>query len=110
MRYTEEQVVAAVETLTMERLHAWVREGWIVPASGETFVTYTEIDVARVRLVCDLTDTLAVGEEAVPVILSLIDQVHGLRSELKRIVAAIEQQPEPVKHAILSRIAERPDD
>lgn len=110
MRYTEDQVVAAVETLTVERLHAWVREGWIVPASGERVVTYTEIDVARVRLVCDLTDTLEVGEEAVPVILSLIDQVHGLRSELKRVVAAVEQQPEPVRQAILGEIAQRDDD
>jgi len=107
MRYTEDQVVAEVRTLTVERLRAWVAEGWIVPATGEAAISFTEIDVARVRLVCDLADEMAVGDEAIPVILSLIDQVHGLRGELKRLVSAIERQPEPVRTAIRQEIAAR---
>lgn len=105
MRYTEDQVVADIRSLTVERLRGWVAEGWIVPATGEAAITFTEIDVARVRLVCELTDEMAVGEEAVPVILSLIDQVHGLRSELKRLASAIERQPEPVRTAIRQEVA-----
>ena len=105
MRYTEDQVVAEIRTLTVERLRGWVAEGWIVPATGETAITFTEIDVARVRLVCELTDGMAVGEEAVPVILSLIDQVHGLRAELKRLAQAVAKQPEPVRAAIRREIA-----
>ncbi|MDQ0313597.1 chaperone modulator CbpM [Amorphus orientalis] len=100
MSYTEDQVVATVETLSVERLRRWVAEGWIIPATGEAVLTFTEIDVARVRLVCHLTDELDVGEEAVPVILSLLDQVHGLRGELKRLAGAIERQPETVRDAI----------
>lgn len=110
MRYTEDQVVAEIRTLTIERLRGFLAEGWIVPATGEAAITFTEIDVARVRLVCELTDDMAVGDEAVPVILSLIDQVHGLRAELKRLARAVEKQPDAVRTAIRREIGSLPAD
>jgi chaperone modulatory protein CbpM len=93
----ERAVVLAVETVTVEDLRLWVAEGWVAPALGETGPAFDEVDVARVRMICQLRDACAVDEEAVPVILSLIDQLHGLRSELKALAQAVDAEPEEVK-------------
>ena len=54
-------------------------------------------DIARIRLVCHLRQELAVDDDTLPVILSLIDQIHGLRHELSCLLKAIEAQPERVR-------------
>jgi chaperone modulatory protein CbpM len=41
------------------------------------FLMHAEIEGAR--LICDLQRGLGVNDEAVPIILHLLDQVHGLR-------------------------------
>jgi chaperone modulatory protein CbpM len=66
-----------VETVTM-----WIEAGWILPRQGEK-TTFTEIDVARVRLIRDLTHEMGVNDEGVPIILDLIDQLHGLRRAMR---------------------------
>jgi len=43
---------------------------------------------------------MAVAEDGVPAVLSLIDQVYGLRNELRRVGQAIEAQPDTVRKAI----------
>ena len=58
------------------------------------------MDVARIRLVCELRGDLDVPEEAVPLVLSLLDQVHGLRREMRSLAKAVDAQPENVRAAI----------
>lgn len=101
---SEHDVIAQVERMTVERLRVWVERGWVRPAATGRAVVYTEADVARVRLICDLRDTLEINEEAVPVILDLIDQIHGLRHELKCLLAAIESLPREMREAIRARM------
>jgi chaperone modulatory protein CbpM len=62
---------------------AWAEAGWLSPQEG-----YSEIDVARARLIRDLRDDLGVNDEAVDVILDLVDQIHGLRQALQMLTAA----------------------
>lgn len=59
-----------------EALEAWIEEGWLAPLAADQF---SDIDLARARLICDLQRSLGVNDEAVPIILHLLDQVHGLR-------------------------------
>lgn len=40
-----------------------------------------------------------------PIVLSLMDQVYGLRQELRRLAQAVEAQPDAVKQAILRSAA-----
>ena len=82
---SERDVVARVRHLTVTRLRVWVRQGWIRPAPTQGF---SEADIARAALIRDLEDQLGFAEEDVPVLLSLIDQIHGLRSELKGLIEA----------------------
>lgn len=99
----EQQVVAKVKRLTVARLRIWVSEGWIRPV-GSPEQKFSEADLARVALIRDLLDELGFGEEEVPVILSLIDQIHGLRTELRCLVEAINAAPEDARDEIRQRI------
>lgn len=100
MRLTEAQVVEIVGTLSVKDLRLWIREGWISPAGGDAGPVFDETDLARIRLVCELRDDLALNQEAVPVVLSLVDQLYGLRRELKALAQAIDRQPEDVRARI----------
>jgi chaperone modulatory protein CbpM len=97
MALSESDVVAAVGGITARRLRALIRRGWVQPERRGGAPEFSEIDVARVRLVCHLTDRLEVPEEDVPLILSLVDQVYGLRRALRNLARAVDAQPAEVR-------------
>ena len=49
-----------------------------------------------------------IGEDAIPLVLSLLDQVYELRSRLKSLLHAVDRQPSDVQLAILAAIDGRP--
>jgi chaperone modulatory protein CbpM len=102
----EREMVAKVKRLTVTRLRVWVREGWIKPVD-EKARGFSEADLARAALIRDLLDELGFGEDEVPVVLSLIDQIHGLRNELRCLVEAIDAAPEDARAEIKRRIIAR---
>jgi chaperone modulatory protein CbpM len=102
----ERDLVSKVEQLTVTRLRVWVSEGWIRPADTEA-KGYSEADLARAALIRDLVDELGVNEEEVPVILSLVDQIHGLRTELRVLVEAIGELSEESRAQLKERISLR---
>lgn len=106
MRMSEADVLATVRQVTVTRLEVWVREGWVVPTRREDGAAeFDELDVARLRLVCQLKDELNVNDDAIPVVLSLLDQVYGLRRELKALAGAVDRQPERVRAELLEALA-----
>ena len=64
--------------------------------------------MARVRLIHDLRRGMDIGEDAIPLVLSLLDQVYELRSRLKSVLHAVEAQPRDVQLAILAAMESRP--
>lgn len=107
MRLREHDVVATVQRLQLQELRKWVREGWIKPARGDDSLYFDELDIARIRLICDLRKELSLPLDAVPTILSLLDQLHGLRHELHRLAEAVNQQPEETRTAVLEAYLHR---
>ena len=99
-----EEVVVMVEGLRRRDLYHWVSNRWVLPEQQEGQWRFSAVDVARVRLICELRDDLAIDEEALPVVLSLLDQVYGLRMQMKALCAAIAEQPEPVRQAISAAV------
>jgi chaperone modulatory protein CbpM len=85
-------------------LLSWVERGWVRADEEGNALSFTEIDVARVRLVHELREDLALSEDALPVVLSLIDQVYELRACLKAVRRAVEQQPDEVRLPLLSAL------
>jgi chaperone modulatory protein CbpM len=96
----EEELVTQVENLSVQRLHRWIRLGLVRPERVEGLPVYHEVDVARVRLLRDMENGAEFDEDTVPLILSLLDQIHGLRHELRALAAAVDQQPADVRDRI----------
>ncbi len=86
----------------------WVERGWVLPEQDGSRMVFQEIDVARVRLIRDLRSRLALEEEAIPVVLSLIDQVYELRGRLRSVLQALDAEPDPVRHKLLSALTGEP--
>jgi chaperone modulatory protein CbpM len=100
---SERDLLTRVQRLTVTRLRVWVAQGWIKPAD-ERAQSYSEADLARAALICNLEDELGFAEEDVPVLLNLIDQIHGLRAELKGFVDALEDLPPDIRATVRMRI------
>jgi chaperone modulatory protein CbpM len=103
---TERDIAAHVQHVTVRRLRVWVQAGWIRPAA-KAEQGFSEADMARAALIRDLEDKLGFDEEQVPVLLNLIDQIHGLRAELKTMLDALEELPEDVRATVRMRITKR---
>jgi len=103
---SEQDVIARVQHLTVTRLRVWVDQGLIKPAD-EDAPSFSEADIARATLISDLEDELGFAEEDVPVLLNLIDQIHGLRSELRGLLEALDDLPADVRTTVRMRIERR---
>lgn len=102
MRLTS--VVSLFPDLAERELLAWVERGWVRPAGTDPDWEFQAVDIARVHLIRDVRHAMAVPEETVPLVLSLLDQVYTLRSQLRAVARAVEAQPEPVRTAILAAL------
>ncbi len=93
--------MAMFPDLDATELTLWIERRWIQPEQkeGEGWV-FHEIDIARLRLVYDLSRDFGTSEETMPLVLSLLDQVYELRCELKTVMQAIEGQPLAVREAV----------
>ncbi len=100
---SERDLLVRVERLTVTRLKVWVAQGWIKPADAAA-QSYSEADLARATLICNLEDDLGFAEEDVPVLLNLIDQIHGLRAELKVLLDVLEELPPDLRATVRLQI------
>ena len=71
---------------THDELVRFVAESWVEPGADDTF---EEADVARVRLIVELRRDLAIDDEAMPLVLSLLDQVYTLRRQVRALCEQI---------------------
>ena len=78
-------------------LEGWVAAGWLTPNAEEGMQQFSELDVARARLIQDLRRDIGVNDAGVGVILDLIDQLHGLRRTLGHLLTALQAQPQELR-------------
>jgi chaperone modulatory protein CbpM len=98
-------VVAQFDDLGETELVAWVERRWVRPGADEAGPVFEAVDIARVRLIHDLRRGLDVPEETLPLVLSLLDQVHTLRGTLTAVATALEGQPPEVRAALEAALA-----
>jgi chaperone modulatory protein CbpM len=101
-------VTALFPDLSQVEVTNWVERGWVIPDTAETGLVFHEIDVARVGLIHDLRRDMDIGEDAISLVLSLLDQVYELRSRMKSMLHVLESQPPDVQAALLDAL--RPHD
>lgn len=76
--------------INVQTLETWVEAGWLVPGRVEGRLHYSDVDLARAHLITDLAG-LGVNEAGVPIVLDLVDQLHGLRRALRDVLARSRQ-------------------
>jgi chaperone modulatory protein CbpM len=81
--------------LEIETLEVWIKEEWLIPREGATGQEFSDVDIARARLIKDLKHDLGVNDEGIGVILNLIDQVHGLRRTLGDLLQTVRNKTDP---------------
>jgi chaperone modulatory protein CbpM len=97
---TLEELLRVHERLTVVHVERWVARGLLRPSAEGDHWVFEPVDVARARLLADLTDDLGFDEEAVETVVDLLDQVHTLRRQLHQLGLAIGQQPTTTREAI----------
>lgn len=78
---------ARFTTLREEDLRRWIGEGHVHADLREGQLVFQDIDVERVRLILELREVMEVNEEALPIILSLLDQLYELRRRMRELGA-----------------------
>ena len=81
--------------LDQETLEVWIQEEWLVPSETEGEPEFSEADLARAKLIRDLTHDMGVNNEGVGVILNLLDQVHSLRKAMAEMQLAMRERRVP---------------
>lgn len=89
-RWTLEQVVAEIG-VDRAAVTSWIEQRWVLPETEGSVWQFDDVDLARLRLIAELTQELEIGDEAIPVVLNLLDQIYQLRDKLAAIEQAIEQ-------------------
>jgi chaperone modulatory protein CbpM len=109
MTITIDALVTQVSGLQREDLEHWIANQWVRPedaGSGGDYVFHA-IDVARVRLIQELHHDLQINEDALPVVLSLLDQLYDQRRRLRALNDAIAAvAPEDVRRDLARHLAE----
>lgn len=97
-------IVGLFPDLDRSELTLWVGRRWVEPDGAdlldEAAWRFDEIDVARIRMIYDLSRDLGVTTDALPLVLSLLDQVYELRCAIHRVAGALDTQPGEVRSAI----------
>lgn len=92
--------------IDVTELNFWIEEGWLVPDAVEEQLQFHDSDVARAQLILDLNRKMGLNEAGVDVVMDLVDQLHGLRATMRRLLTAISQQEQEVQQRLLSALAD----
>jgi chaperone modulatory protein CbpM len=109
MEYTEEQVLAEVPQLDRAMLVRFVAAEVVIPvqAPSRSAPIFREVDVARLRLACELGDCLELEDDALAVVMGLIDQVHALRADLHAVLSLVDAGPDALRREVQSILYQR---
>jgi chaperone modulatory protein CbpM len=102
-------VLAEIAGLQRADLERWILQDWVRADGPVAAPVFQDIDIARVRLIVVLRDELELGEAALPVVLSLLDQLHDLRRRLHELGAALERiAPDELRARLAVQLAQKP--
>lgn len=105
MSFTLDEILARAR-IERKTLESWIAEGWVEPDRDGDGYSFDDADAARVGFIVELTRELAIGEEAVPVVLSLVDQLNVMHVTLRRVMQTVEDLPEPGRSNLAAILAD----
>jgi chaperone modulatory protein CbpM len=101
--------IIAIYRVDRVELTSWIEQRWVRPQLTEHGFSFDEVDEARIGLIRELRQDLMVDEDALDVVLALLDQLYAARSMLRTVEEAIEACPEPVREEIRDRLRRSPE-
>ena len=102
MKRLEEVLELLQADIGRQEVENYITHGWIRPDKQDDDWHFAEIDIARIRLISHLIRDIQVNEEAMDVVLSLLDQLYEVRSQMKQLSHAITLQPQQVQAEIIT--------
>lgn len=103
-----EILIAQNSGLDRQDLERWILNDWVRPERHSGEFVFQEIDVARVKLIWELRQDLDIDEEALPIILSLVDQLYELRRHFHALGDAIaEAAPDDLQRKLAAHLVMR---
>ena len=103
---TIDVLVAQMPGLDRHDLERWISNDWVRADPKDGTFIFGEIDVFRVKLIRELRDDMDINEAALPIVLSLLDQVYDLRRRMRELSGAIDETvPEDVRRTLFERLA-----
>lgn len=104
-RYSAAEVVAIVPGLSARALDRLVGAGILQPVSASEGPRFREIDVARLELVQDLGEHFALDDDALSLVLSLVDQLNAVRGDMRAMLEALAAEPPETRARLRTVIA-----
>lgn len=104
-QYSESQTVAAVSRLTVTRLRSLVAADCVRPVEERGETTFTEADLARLELLLDLSESYDFDEDALSLVMGLVEKLHGMRRELRALSRALDEEHEEARARIRAAYA-----
>ncbi len=98
---TLEMLPQTVSGLRLEDVSRWIELAWVRPDGPPGGWLFRDIDVARVRLIVELRYELNVDEDALPTVLSLMDQLYETRRQVRALRHALDEVPPSARDAVL---------
>jgi chaperone modulatory protein CbpM len=100
-----DDLLAAISALQRSDLEGWIREELVAPRQHAGTQFFSEMEYARVRLICTLHYDLEIDAATLPVVLSLLDQLYDTRQRLMSLTVAVAAQDETVRAAIIAAMS-----
>ena len=96
-------------TLDRRELVAWVENRWVLPERRDKTWIFHDVDVARVELILEIRKEFAIEDDALSLVLGLLDQVYDLRRQLGRLCDALAVQPPEIQAEVKRALPRSPD-
>ena len=109
MRRIDEALTEIDHLIDRAVLEDFIARGWVCPLRDQIDYVFEEVDISRIRLVCELHIDMKFEVETVDLILSLMDQLYKNKALFDRLVKALEEQSEDVRNAVLKSFKENED-
>jgi len=100
-----DDLVAAIAALQRSDLEDWIRDELVAPQQDTGALVFSDMECARVRLICTLTYELEIDADTLPMVLSLVDQLYDTRQRLWSLTRAVAAQDKTTQEAIIAAIS-----
>lgn len=91
-------------------LTLWIERRWVLPLRQDGDFAFGETDLARVGMIAELRRDVGIDDEAMPVVLNLLDQLYGMRRHVRRLITALDALPADQREAVLRALGDEAPD